>query len=113
MENKEYSNEMRGTLWILDDAQRKDKEKSPVAIGTITVSGVELRISMWGKKTVNKPGSKAHGKTYMPLAIEYPKGTAKFLAGIRPADVTVTAAVAEAPAESDGSSLDDASDIPF
>ena len=33
--DKEYSNEMRGTLWILDDAQRKDNEKSPIATGTI------------------------------------------------------------------------------
>ena len=112
MENKEYSNEMRGTLWILDDSERKDKEKSPVATGKITISGVELRISMWGKKKVDKPGTKAHGKAYMPLAIEYPRGAEKFLAAIRPADVTVTAAVAEAPSEQTVSA-DDADDIPF
>lgn len=110
--DKEYSNEMRGTLWLLDDAQRKDKEKSPIATGTITISVVQLRISMWPHKKVNKPGSKADGKTYMPLAIEYPKGTTKFLAGIRPADVTVTGAVAEAPAEQ-SVSAEDVDDIPF
>ena len=112
MENKEYSNEMRGTLWILDDSERKDKEKSPVATGKITISGVELRISMWGKRTVNKPGTKAHGKGYMPLAIEYPRGAEKFLAAIRPADVTVTAAVADAPAEHPVLA-EDVDDIPF
>lgn len=112
MENNEYSNEMRGTLWILDDAQRKDKEKSPIATGTITISGVQLRISMWPHKKVNKPGSKADGKTYMPLAIEYQKGATKFLAGIRPADVTVTAAVAEPQAEQTVSA-DDVDDLPF
>ena len=110
--DKEYSNEMRGTLWILDDSERKDKEKSPVATDKITISGVELRISMWGKKKVDKPGTKAHGKTYMPLAIEYPRGAEKFLTAIRPADVTVTAAVAEEPAEQTVSA-DDADDIPF
>ena len=26
--DKEYSNEMRGTLWILDDSERKDKAQS-------------------------------------------------------------------------------------
>ena len=112
MENNEYSNEMRGTLWILDDSERKDKEKSPVATGKITISGVELRISMWGKRTVNKPGTKAHGKVYMPLAIEYPRGAEKFLAAIRPADVTVTAAVADAPAEHPVLA-EDVDDIPF
>lgn len=110
--DKEYSNEMRGTLWILDDSERKDKEKSPVATGKITISGVELRISMWGKKTVNKPGTKAHGKAYMPLSIEYPRGAEKFLAAIRPASVTVTSAVAEAQAEKTVSS-DDVDDLPF
>ena len=112
MENKEYSNEMRGTLWIMDDSERKDKEKSPVATGKITISGVELRISMWGKRTVNKLGTKAHGKAYMPLAIEYPRGAEKFLAAIRPADVTVTSAVADAQSEKTVSS-DDVDDMPF
>ena len=110
--DKEYSNEMRGTIWILDDSERKDKEKSPVATGKITISGVELRISMWGKRTVDKPGTKAHGKVYMPLAIEYPRGAEKFLAAIRPADVTVTAAVADAPAEQPVLA-EDVDDIPF
>lgn len=112
MENKEYSNEMRGTLWILDDSERKDKDKSPVATGKITISGVELRISMWGKKVVNKPGTKAHGKAYMSLSIEYPRGAEKFLAAIRPADVTVTAAVADN-ADNPTVSADYAEDIPF
>lgn len=112
MENKEYSNEMRGTLWVLDDSERKDKDKSPVATGKITISGVELRISMWGKKTVNKPGTKANGKAYMPLAIEYPRGAEKFLAAIRPADVTVTAAVADSQSKQSASS-DDVDDLPF
>lgn len=112
MGNKEYSNEMRGTLWILDDSDRKDKEKSPVATGKITISGVELRISMWGKRTVNKPGTKAHGKAYMPLAIEYPRGAEKFLAAIRPTAVTVTSAVADAQSEKTVSS-DDVDDLPF
>ena len=67
---------------------------------------------MWVKKTVNKPGTKAHGKGYMNLVIEYPRGAEKFLAAIRPADVTVTDAVAEPQAEQ-AVSADDVDDLPF
>jgi len=107
---KEFSNEMRGTLWLLNESERK--EKSPIATGLITVSGVELRISMWPKKKCEKAGSKAYGKTYMQLSLEYPKGATKFLAGVRPADVTVTSAAATTPEETPSEAVDP-DDIPF
>lgn len=89
---KEYSNEMRGTLWVVPEPERK--ENGPVAKGTATISGVTLQIAMWPRRTVDKAGSKAYGKSYMPISFEYPKGAAKFLAGVLPANVTVTAAAA-------------------
>lgn len=108
---KEYSNDMRGTLWLVDESDQK--EKSPIAKGKITVSGVELMVSMWPKRKVDKAGSKAYGKTYMSLSIEYPKGATKFLAGVRPADVTVTSAVSDQTNASDSIDSADADDIPF
>ena len=43
-EKKEYSNEMRGTLWA--ETERKN-DKAPIATGSITISGVELRLALW------------------------------------------------------------------
>jgi hypothetical protein len=43
MAEKEYDNEMRGTLF--EETQRTN-DKSPIATGTVTISGVELRVAM-------------------------------------------------------------------
>ncbi len=105
---KEYPNEMRGALWITQESQRKDN--GPIASGTVTVSGVPLRVVMWPKRIVDKAGSKAYGRGYLPLTLEYPKGTEKFLAAVRPANVVVTAATSAQ--QPDGAAYDN-SDVPF
>lgn len=89
---KEYTNEMRGTLCA--EAERKN-DKAPVATGTVTISGVELRIAMWPKR-VASPNSKAAGRTYWPIAVEYKQGATHFLAKVAPSNVLVTGATADA-----------------
>lgn len=89
---KSSANDMHGALWPIAESERRDR--GPVATGTITVSGVPLRIALWSRRIVDKPGSRANGKAYMPVSVEYPKGAAAFLVGVRPADITVTAATA-------------------
>ena len=84
-ETKEYSNEMRGTLWA--EAERSS-EKAPVASGTITISGLELRIAMWPARIAGD-GSKAAGKKYWPMSVEYKQGTRFVLAKVAPADIQV------------------------
>ena len=89
---KEYTNEMRGTLWA--EAERKN-DKAPAATGTVTISGVELRIAMWPKR-VASPNSKAAGRAYWPIAVEYKQGATHFLAKVAPSNVLVTGATADA-----------------
>ena len=105
---KDYDNEMRGTLW--QETERKS-EKSPAATGTVTISGLELRIAMWPVRVAGD-GTKAAGKKYWPISVEYKQGTQFVLAKISPADITVTGSVAEVPGAGDGAAADPA-DIPF
>lgn len=110
-ERKEYDPEMRGALY--EETDRKN-EKSPIATGKITVSGVELRVAMWGAQ-VSKGESK---KKYWPLKVEYRQGTRFVLAKVKPENIVVAGATAEAPA-SDGAgapgdaSASDVCDMPF
>ena len=112
-EKKEYDNEMRGTLW--NEAERKN-DKAPVASGTITISGLELRIAMWPARTAGGSGPGA-GKKYWPLKVEYKQGTKFMLAKVNPANVVVTGAAgaADAPdasAPGDGAAVP-VDDMPF
>jgi hypothetical protein len=96
---------MRGALY--EESERKS-EKSPVATGKITISGVELRIAMWPAQ-VSKGESK---KKYWPVKVEYRQGATKFLAPVSPANVTVTAATSDGAAPGDGEAAD-VGDMPF
>lgn len=115
MDKKEFSNEMRGTLFV-DDSRTNDK--APIATGTLTVSGVELQIAMWPSRVAGGTG-KAAGKKFWPIAVEYRQGTKFFLAPVSPADVVVTAAqsrAAAAPAKDVAAvepALPDVEDMPF
>ena len=82
---KEYSNEMRGTLWAETE---RSNEKAPVASGTVTISGLELRIAMWPARVASQT-SKAAGKKYWPIAVEYKQGTQFVLAKVSPVDIVV------------------------
>lgn len=101
---KEYDPEMRGALY--EETDRKN-EKSPVATGKVTISGVELRIAMWPAQ-VSKGETK---KKYWPLKVEYRQGATKFLAPVSPANVTVTGATAtaagEVPGDAENAEIDD------
>ena len=88
-EKKEYSNEMRGTLWAETE---RSNEKAPVASGTVTISGLELRIAMWPARVASQT-SKAAGKKYWPIAVEYKQGTQFVLAKVSPADIVVPKAI--------------------
>lgn len=104
-EQKPYDPEMRGALY--EEAERKS-EKSPIATGKITISGVELRIAMWPSQ-VTKGDAK---KKYWPLKIEYRQGATKFLAPVSPANVTVTAATSAAePSELSGAPGEESTDV--
>jgi hypothetical protein len=106
-EKNNYDPEMRGALY--EESERKS-DKSPVATGKITISGVELRIAMWPAQ-VSKGESK---KKYWPLKVEYRQGATKFLAPVCPSQVTVTGATATgaAAAPGDGEAAD-VGDMPF
>lgn len=101
---KEYDPEMRGALY--EETDRKN-EKSPVATGKVTISGVELRIAMWPAQ-VSKGETK---KKYWPLKVEYRQGATKFLAPVSPSQVTVTGATAtaagEVPGDAENAEIDD------
>jgi hypothetical protein len=108
-EKKEYSNEMRGSLWT--EKERKN-DKSPTATGTITISGVELRIAMWPKRKAGGNGKRA-GEDYWPLSVEYRQGTKFVLAKVNPANIVVTGAAAEAAASADPAAAETVDDMPF
>lgn len=109
MSEKEYSNEMRGTLWPVDESDRK--ENGPAATGTVTISGVELRIAMWPARVAGGSG-KGAGKKYFSLSLEYKQGTKAFLAKCNPTNVIVTGAVSEVASE-DVNASDGIDGIPF
>lgn len=88
MAEKEYDNEMRGTLF--EETQRTN-DKSPIATGTVTISGVELRVAMWPARTA-APNTKAAGKKFWSLSVEYKQGTKRFLILCSPSDVKATGA---------------------
>lgn len=110
-EKKEFDNEMRGTLW--QETERKS-EKSPAATGTVTISGLELRIAMWPVRVAGD-GTKAAGKKYWPISVEYKQGTQFVLAKVSPADIVVTEGVANVPGAGDGETATaaDPADLPF
>ena len=110
-EKKEYSNEMRGTLWA--EAERSN-EKAPVASGTVTISGLELRIAMWPARVASQT-SKAAGKKYWPIAVEYKQGTQFVLAKVSPADIVVPKAIGTEAGGAPGSETvqADNGDLPF
>ena len=87
-EKKEYSNEMRGTLWAESE---RTNDKAPVASGTVTISGLELRIAMWPARVASQT-SKAADKKYWPIAVEYKRGTQFVLAKVSPVDIVVPSA---------------------
>lgn len=110
-EKKEFDNEMRGTLW--QETERKS-EKSPAATGTVTISGLELRIAMWPVRVAGD-GTKAAGKKYWPISVEYKQGTQFVLAKVSPADIVVTEGVANVSGAGDGETATaaDPAGIPF
>lgn len=91
-DKKEYSDEMRGSLWA-DDARSNDK--APIATGTITISGLELRVAMWPARVAGGTG-KGAGKKYWPLTVEYRQGTRFVLAKIAPENIVASGAFAPA-----------------
>ena len=104
---KQYSNEMRGVLFEI--AQEERKEKGPVATGTLTISGVKLRLAMWPARVAGGTGKSA-GKKFWSVAVEYPQGARAFLAKCSPASVVVTGASAR---PGDIPPADDDGDMPF
>ena len=106
---KNYSNEMRGSLF--EETERKG-EKSPIATGTITISGVELRIAMWPSRVAGA-NSKAANKKYWPVGVEYKQGTKWMLVKIKPEDVTATGAVSDANKKTEGAPSEPVGDLPF
>ena len=110
-EKKEYSNEMRGTLWAETE---RSNEKAPVASGTVTISGLELRIAMWPARVASQT-SKAAGKKYWPIAVEYKQGTQFVLAKVSPADIVVPKAIGTEAGGAPGSETvqADNGDLPF
>jgi hypothetical protein len=111
-EKKEYSNEMRGTLWAEPE---RTNDKAPVASGTVTISGLELRIAMWPARVASQ-ASKAAGKKYWPIAVEYKQGTQFVLAKVSPVDIVVPAANGAAAGGVPGvapAAQGDVGDLPF
>jgi hypothetical protein len=69
---------------------------------------------MWPVR-VAKDGTKAAGKKYWPISVEYKQGTQFVLAKVSPADIVVTEGVANVPGAGDGetATVADPADIPF
>lgn len=107
---KQYSDEMRGALFEIAPEERK--EKGPVATGTLTISGVKLRLAMWPARVAGGTG-KGAGKKFWSVAVEYPQGARAFLAKCSPASVVVTGAAAQPGDMPASASADDAGDMPF
>ena len=104
---KQYSDEMRGALFEIAQEERKDK--GPVATGSLTISGVKLRLAMWPARVAGGTG-KGAGKKFWSVAVEYPQGARAFLAKCSPASVVVTGASAQ---PGDVPPADDNGDMPF
>lgn len=104
---KQYSDEMRGALFEIAPEERK--EKGPVATGTLTISGVKLRLAMWPARVAGGTG-KGAGKKFWSVAVEYPQGARAFLAKCSPESVVVTGASAQ---PGDVPPADDNGDMPF
>lgn len=85
---KEWSNEMRGSLWAED---QRTNDKAPIASGTVTISGLDIRVAMWPARVAGGDG-KGAGKKYWPISVEYKQGTRFVLAKVSPADIVVKAA---------------------
>ena len=110
MGEKEYSNEMRGSLW---PEENRTNDKAPTASGTVTISGVELRIAMWPARVAGGTG-KGAGKKFWPISVEYKQGTKFVLAKVNPADIVVSGAAAPATSEASAEAASVAvDDMPF
>lgn len=107
---KQYSDEMRGALFEIAPEERK--EKGPVATGSLTISGVKLRLAMWPARVAGGTG-KGAGKKFWSVAVEYPQGARAFLAKCAPASVVVTGASAQPGDMPASAGTDDAGDMPF
>lgn len=96
MNDKEYDREGRGAMF--EETDRKS-EKAPIATGSITISGLDLRIAMWPARTAagNGPGA---GKKYWPIKVEYKQGTKYVLAKVSPENIVVKNSEAVAAADS-------------
>ena len=109
-DKKEYSNEMRGSLWPEKD---RKNDKAPTATGTITISGVELRVAMWPKRKAGGSGKRA-GEDFWPISVEYKQGTKFVLAKVNPANIVVTGAAAETATSAESAAgADTVDDMPF
>ena len=109
-EKKEYSNEMRGSLWPEKD---RKNDKAPAATGTITISGVELRVAMWPKRKAGGSGKRA-GEDFWPISVEYKQGTKFVLAKVNPADIVVNGATSAASSsETAAPASSSIEDLPF
>lgn len=110
MSDEKYSNEMRGSLW--NEEERKN-DKAPTATGTLTISGVELRIAMWPARVAGGTG-KGAGKKFWPVSVEYKQGTKFVLAKVNPANIVVTGAAAEATTSAEPAApAEPVDDMPF
>lgn len=109
--SEKFDNEMRGSLW---PEKSRTNEKAPMATGTVTISGVELRIAMWPKRKAGGTGKRA-GEDYWPISVEYKQGAKFVLAKVSPANVVVTAATAKSDAAADapGGDVGTIEDMPF
>lgn len=102
MADKVYDNEMRGSLWTEKD---RTNDKAPTATGSITISGVELRLAMWPKRKAGGTGKRA-GEDFWPISVEYRQGTKFVLAKVNPANIVVTGATAAAETSTDPASAE-------
>lgn len=90
-EQRKGNNEGWGALF----QEQNKAEKGPDMSGTITISGLEMRIAVWPSRKAQKEG----GKNYRPVKIEYKQGSEWVLVRCRPSDIVATGAAASTASE--------------